>query len=45
MTDTAALALLFVAALAELEDTDPKEREILAKARESAKTTDEDKTE
>ena len=38
-------ALTLVTILAELVDSDPKEREILDKARESAKSTDEDNTE
>ena len=44
MTDPTRFALTLVTILAVL-DTDPTEREILDKARESAKTTDEDNTE
>ncbi len=45
MTDRTRFALSLVTILADLEDTDPKEREIIEAARESAKSTDEDNTE
>ena len=39
MTDGTRVALAIVTILAELDDTDPKEREIIDRARESAKST------
>lgn len=44
MTNPNHLALFLVTILADLEDVDPKEKQNLDRARESAKTTNEDTT-
>ena len=44
MTDLSRFALVAVTILAELLDTDPKEKQIMEAAHERAKTTDEDNT-